>query len=195
MRPFLVSLSLVLWITWGAVSKEPGEIAQLIDQLGSVKFPEREKAYRELKKIGPSAYPLLLKAEKSKDAEVASRAKKLLGPHYAAHFENLATKLAPTKYPRMPWLWTPENGYSGAFNWVIDAQKADKTLSGDAPDWTSWRVATKLYVHDLLREGKSEKEIVAVLDGMANAEINWIRDYGKQYVPPILLPVEEDPDF
>ncbi len=195
MRPFLVSLSLVLWITWGAVSKEPGEIAQLIDQLGSVKFPEREKAYRQLKKVGPSAYPFLLKAEKSKDAEIASRAKKLLIPYYDAHFETLATKLTPTKYPRTPWLWTPENGYGGAFNWVINAQKADKKLSNDPPDWTAYRVGTRLYVLDMLKEGRSEKEIVAALDGMARAEIDWIRDFGKNYVPPILLPVEEDPDF
>jgi hypothetical protein len=47
-------------------------------KLGSVQHAEREDGVRELTALGASAYPALLRAEKSSDQEVARRAEKVL---------------------------------------------------------------------------------------------------------------------
>lgn len=54
------------------------EIAQLVEQLGSTKFKEREAATRQLQKVGQAALPLLREAMKSKDREVRVRAEQLV---------------------------------------------------------------------------------------------------------------------
>jgi hypothetical protein len=54
------------------------EIAQLVEQLGSTKFKEREAATRQLQKVGQAALPFLREAMKSKDREVRVRAEQLV---------------------------------------------------------------------------------------------------------------------
>jgi hypothetical protein len=54
------------------------EIPQLIERLGSNSFKEREKATRRLDQIGEAALPALREAERTGDAEVQSRARRLL---------------------------------------------------------------------------------------------------------------------
>lgn len=54
------------------------EIAQLVEQLGSTQFKEREAATRQLQKAGQAALPMLREAMKSKDREVRVRAEQLV---------------------------------------------------------------------------------------------------------------------
>jgi hypothetical protein len=62
------------------ISEELGKrIESAIGKLGSTTFEERDKAMRELREIGLSAYPSLLEASKGGDAEVKMRASTLLG--------------------------------------------------------------------------------------------------------------------
>jgi hypothetical protein len=49
-------------------------IAELIRQLGSAKFTERDRAHRDLEEIGTAALPALRKASESNDAETSKRA-------------------------------------------------------------------------------------------------------------------------
>jgi len=60
----------------------PEDIAHRIDaaiaDLGKVEFPRREAASAALLELGERAYPALLKAAKSRDAEVVRRARELL---------------------------------------------------------------------------------------------------------------------
>ena len=60
----------------------PDEVAKRIEaavaDLGKADFPRREAASAELRRLGLRAYPALLKAEKSHDAEVARRIRELL---------------------------------------------------------------------------------------------------------------------
>lgn len=60
----------------------PDEVAKRIEaavaDLGKADFPRREAASAELQRLGLRAYPALLKAEKSHDAEVARRTRELL---------------------------------------------------------------------------------------------------------------------
>jgi hypothetical protein len=70
-------------------------IDQLIKQLASDDFTEREQAHKELAKIGPAAIPALREAAKSPEAEVKRRAADLV-----SHLEELlksAKHLAPKK--------------------------------------------------------------------------------------------------
>lgn len=55
------------------------DIAALIEQLGSDSFREREAAERALIEIGPPAFAALREAASSDDAEVALRARRILG--------------------------------------------------------------------------------------------------------------------
>jgi hypothetical protein len=61
----------------GAAPAKPA-IDQLISQLGSERFTDREQATRELSQLGKNALPALKEAVKSSDAEVRRRAKGLV---------------------------------------------------------------------------------------------------------------------
>jgi hypothetical protein len=62
------------------ISDELGKrIETAISKLGSTTFEDRDKAMKELREIGLSAYPSLLEASKGSDAEVKMRATTLLG--------------------------------------------------------------------------------------------------------------------
>lgn len=60
----------------------PDEVAKRVEaavaDLGKADFPRREAATSELRRLSLRAYPALLKAEKSHDAEVARRVRELL---------------------------------------------------------------------------------------------------------------------
>jgi hypothetical protein len=59
-------------------AEQAAEIAKLIGQLSEAKFEAREAAYKKLLDIGRPALSALRKVETSKDAEVASSAKRLV---------------------------------------------------------------------------------------------------------------------
>jgi len=83
MRRYWVVLSFVLVLAtsfrgWSQGSEkksvDPKRIAELVQQLGSMKFLERENARRELEAIGTPAIEALKKAAKSQDLETSRRA-------------------------------------------------------------------------------------------------------------------------
>lgn len=59
-------------------SPEPSDIAQLIERLGDERWLERQAAFQGLLEVGPTAVPLLEEASRSKNLEVAFRARDLL---------------------------------------------------------------------------------------------------------------------
>src|SRR5437868_14401065 len=69
-------------------AKQEKEIARLIAQLGSSDFQERERAAERLVTIGPPALEPLRRAAAGKDAEVRSRAERLI-----ARIENTLQQL------------------------------------------------------------------------------------------------------
>jgi len=87
MRRCWVVLSFVLVLATGSrawsqgnekKSVDPKRIAELVQQLGSMKFLERENARRELEAIGTPAMEALKKAAKSQDLETNRRAGEIL---------------------------------------------------------------------------------------------------------------------
>src|SRR5207253_9408714 len=55
------------------------KVESAILKLASVQYAERDDGARELTALGASAYPALLRAQKSSDQEVARRAEKIVG--------------------------------------------------------------------------------------------------------------------
>lgn len=174
-------------------AQQPPTIPALIEQLGSAKFSEREAAFKALRKIGKAAFPLLEKAESHADVEVSSRARKLTAPYHQERHVKLAKTLMPSVYPRCPWIYQGSYSCDLVFSYLGREELA--STSNGAPDWTRYREATRLHLYDMLRGGSTEKECVAELDRMAQAEIDWINRNGKSYVPPITLPGDFVPDF
>src|SRR5262245_97638 len=56
----------------------PAEIEQLVRPLGDKRFPTREQAAKKLWQIGAAAEPVLRRAVKDPDVEIAERARSLL---------------------------------------------------------------------------------------------------------------------
>jgi hypothetical protein len=82
MRNFTVILTTIFTLGIGTLLAVPAttdqaKIEQLIQQLGSNNFRQRESASRELDALGEAALPELRKAAKNNDMEVATRAKAL----------------------------------------------------------------------------------------------------------------------
>lgn len=76
---FLLGLVLLAAVPLTAADKpDEKQLAQLIEQLGSNMFEEREQATKALEALGPAALDALRKAEKSGDPEVKSRAAALI---------------------------------------------------------------------------------------------------------------------
>ncbi len=72
------------------------EMKRLIDELGSERFEERERATKELSKLGKSALPNLKEAAKSRDPEVRQRALLLIQRISAADMEKELARLRGT---------------------------------------------------------------------------------------------------
>ena len=62
-----------------ATQPAPGEIAELIHQLGADDFHARRDAGQKLKQFGKAAIPALKEARHSKNPEIQSRADELIG--------------------------------------------------------------------------------------------------------------------
>jgi len=86
MRSWCVALAFVVVFSGRTVAQPPPagdsdpsqEIEELIQQLGSPQYQNREEAHKRLIKIGSRAEPDLRRARSSKDSEIASRAKAAL---------------------------------------------------------------------------------------------------------------------
>jgi predicted NACHT family NTPase len=137
-------------------------IEQLIDKLGHTAFREREKATRQLRAMGPPALDPLRQATRHRDAEIRSRATRLINQLEAttvaaqsipaAAFSPDAKTLATLTSDRTIKLWEVATGRQQAI--VIRNAKADlgsvlfspdgKTLATGNGDGTLqlWDVAT-----------------------------------------------------
>ena len=63
-------------------SSGAGDFSELVKQLDSAQFAERQSATEQLSKAGRDAIPALIKAAGSKSREVATRAVRILGQHF-----------------------------------------------------------------------------------------------------------------
>jgi hypothetical protein len=128
---------------------DPEQIAKLIKQLGSDDFEEREKATKELEKLGGAALDALREASKSGEAEVKSRAASLLDK---AERKAAAEKaLAPTKV-KLVFKDTPladaiaEFGKKSGYTFQLhdpDKKMKDRKVTLDTGEVTFWEAFDK----------------------------------------------------
>jgi HEAT repeat protein len=74
----MVWLEFLILIALGPQDDPASQVRHWIEKLGSESVPERDRAMRELKKLGPAARSELQKAAKGSDPEVAERARQTL---------------------------------------------------------------------------------------------------------------------
>jgi hypothetical protein len=125
------------------------KIAQLVKQLGSDSFDDREKATKELEAIGAAAVPALREAAKNGEAEVKTRAEALI-----QKVEAKAAKekiLAPTKV-KLTFKETPLADAIAEFNkksgYTIqlhdpDKKTKDRKVTLDTGEVTFWEAFDK----------------------------------------------------
>jgi hypothetical protein len=114
MRTGVALLGLMLALTFALSAAPPASdakadserIAQLIKQLGSEDFAEREKASSELEQFGIAALPALREAARSRDPETKSRAEALVERLVK---KNQAEKLLTPKKVHLVYKDTPVN--------------------------------------------------------------------------------------
>lgn len=158
----------------------------LLSQLGSDDFKTRELAHKKLEQLFPVAVPYLYQAQSCRDPEIAARTSKL----YKQWAWQMADTIRPTHWPYLPWIDSlpytyPEryptiNGYLGAVGHCPGTQSGQS----DAPSWTKYRAATKLFVYKMLVDGKQVNEVRAVLDTMVDYEKGWIKKNQHSYQFP-----------
>ena len=144
-------------------------VGGLTAPLGADDFATRERASATLAGLvapdeGTCLLPLLAVLARHPDAEVAFRARRLLG-----EAESLGGR---------PWLDMLPTSYPDRQQ-VINAYFAQaRELYGPADDadpqaWTVYRQATDLFVRDLVRSGKPRSEVRRLLKSMEVNEIAY----------------------
>ena len=161
-------------------------IAALAGQLASDDFRVRERASTALRDMMPAALPILLKSEKSRDAEMAVRARRIVDAWYQSNADRWAAETKPTGYPVIPWLCgTPKYGIEQEdIEAYLSAARGQIGMQG-SPDWQDYRLATRLLIADLYARRQQRSRIIEMLDYLVRAERKWIADHGGVYSPPL----------
>jgi len=162
------------------------EIAELIEKTGDDSFQVREKATRDLEKLGWKALRALEMATRNKDAEIAMRARRSLAKYYTVNSDDKDT---PT-----PKIWLLDNelrwpkGKVGEdeddlgkkfyelarnqYNSRNESQVSDKNWN---EEWLA-QEATRLYVKDLLWRGMDREKVRKRLNGMVENAKNMYNE-------------------
>lgn len=166
--PFLVS-----WL-WLSNSFESGFwICQLSHRQYAIRVTAHQQLARRVRDTdGVLTVHLLEEALQSSHPEVVRRARDLL-----AHFYSLE----PSDYAAMPWIdqlpdyWPDRKAIVETY--LYRARQLLDTGYYQA-DWPDYRLATSLYVYDLLRQGVPRQSVLQLLDIMVEQEKEYRRSRG-----------------
>ena len=143
-----------------------------VAKLGSAKFAIRRAAHRALYEGLPDSISALQKyGIRSYDSETRMRSIQIL--------KQYASNIRPSRQFYLPWIeFLPKVKNREA---VIEKVVADvisefgiEKIDEKDKEWMH-RWATRMYIRRMLFSGKSPKEIVIMLDEMAEAERGWRR--------------------
>jgi hypothetical protein len=173
----------------------PGFLALvLIAQLGSPSYQKRELAMQSLHQMAPLILPYLESARLHKDVEIARRSELVLVSYYEQAAAQFTKKARPSRWPCLPWIDMLPKDYPDR-TLIVEyflAQARDKVGRKGPPDWDDYRLATELYLNYLFQKQHKLDDAIDLLDRMAGAEEKWITDNGKNYSPPLKLPVASE---
>lgn len=158
---------------------------ELIQQLGSPDFREREKAHRALSgKTDHDSIDQLLKAMQSDDLEVFRRAQLILRPYLAIQREKTIMermqKIRGSLQGKFPWINHDRVG-SEIAQFYMDHADGPSCW----PDWKRYRNATELMILNLLKCNEPVEELI---ERLKESELRWIEDYNQnannKKIPP-----------
>lgn len=158
----------------------------LIAQLGDDSFSVRQDASAQLASLGTPAHRLLMSAKlTSDDPEVRHRAGGIL--------EDWRSAYRPTKRAITPWLDSLPDDYpdkQAILTRMLKEARGGVDWSGydydsEVQDWPIYRTATDLFVDQLIAAGRSKKEIIRLLDLMADREARYwkMRNREDEHLP------------
>jgi hypothetical protein len=166
----------------------PNIVPALCLLLGSPSWHTREAAHHALA-ARPDAVPCLRAAACCTNPEVAGRAQQILRIHHHANADRLTAQITQ-------WPWIDALSWGHEDRDVILSHYLDKGRKaigwGSAPDWTDYRWATRLYVRDLYRDGANPETVRAMLEQMTKNQMDWIGQSGRNYTPPIEVPLRRE---
>ncbi|GBD36002.1 hypothetical protein HRbin36_01119 [bacterium HR36] len=150
-----------------------------ISHLGHPQYRWREKAQAELTARISAADGFFLAlhleyAAQSPHPEIARRARLVVGQFYW---------LEPSNYLAMPWIdMLPEDwsDRKAIIEHYLYRARQMLDTSYYRADWPDYRLATSLYVHDLLRQGMPRHLVQQLLDIMVAREIAYRQSRGMQ---------------
>jgi hypothetical protein len=137
-------------------------------QLGDDQFVARESASAALAAAGPLAYPALLSALDSDDAEVRSRARWLLRDQLMKVAGPLVLPTGGGSLPyidALPFDYPDRNVIVSNY---VDLARLTVPYNGSGYPWPDYIEATRLYARDLILAGERPADVRAMLD-LANA--------------------------
>jgi len=157
----------------------------LATNLGADDFRQREAAQAALQQLAPFVVHRLHAVEKTKDREVATRVRRILDRYYAQHATVWANNTLPTDYPRLPWICElPSTVDQERAQYYLEQARSQIGVHGP-PHWDDYRLATRLLIEDLYGSRVPRRQVIVVLDRLAEAERSWIVNFGHRYHPPV----------
>lgn len=163
----------------------------LIFQLGSPSYHQRQRATKSLRQLAPLILPYLEEAKKHPDQEIAKRCNRILTLYYYNAADALTKEARPTGWSRLPWIdMLPQShpNRSAIIEYYLDQARGKIGRKGP-PVWDDYRLATQLYLRQRFQQRMKMNEATNLLDEMACKERDWIIQNGKNYSPPLQVPV------
>lgn len=115
--------------------------AVLCEQLGSPEWVGREAAESALREMGPAAWPVVLLASRSEDAEVRARCDRLLAPHRARVLLARAEECLYGPWPPSPMrFWEDVRLRERVYRLAVEAGCPDGWADPIHPDYWADRV-------------------------------------------------------
>jgi hypothetical protein len=150
----------------------------LLVLLGHPSFSVREAAHAQLARLAPLIWPMLAAWENADDPEIAAHCRALVDQHWRSlpltEKQSIAAQLRPAGWQKLPWL-------SSLPEW--NHYYLDRAMSGGfgagGPDWPGYREATRLWLLDMVAAGYTPRELLPLLEAMANGDREWCRKNGK----------------
>jgi hypothetical protein len=163
----------------------------LIDQLGASSYQKRQEAMQALQQLAPLIVPYLESVRGHQDLEIARRSEVILASYCEKAADHFIKRAKPTNWTYLPWIDMLPKDYTDR-DIIVEyflAEAREKIGRKGPPDWEDYRLATELYLHYLFLNQHSLPHAIELLDRMAAQERQWIANNGKNYTPPLTLPI------
>ncbi len=158
----------------------------IVEKMGDNNYKIREKAMRDLEKMGRKSLCALELATKHKDIEIVRRAKLVLEKYYNFYSKDVSSRpwasMASIWYLDNKLRWPyGENGLDIAKYYYIKAR--DRHNQGQVSKiriWTNPTIAeeaTRLYIKDMIWKGLTRKKAIKRLNDMALNETTKHNEY------------------